>query len=131
MSSEDSEQIRATVASRQGQACVFREKSFILPCELTSSIADSWGVRLSFTPIEADGFLYPQMPKLNVSVVWGSGCIGECVWSGGQAGGWTVYFDESLFRSLKEIASQISGLGPLDRWRRLADHINEWDPGES
>jgi len=129
MSSEDSEEIRATVASREGQACVFREKSFILPCELTSSIADSMGVRLSLTPIEADGFLYPQVPKLNVSAAWGWGYIGDCVWSAGQAGGWTVYFDESLFRSLKEVASQISGLEPLSRWRRLADHINEWDSG--
>jgi hypothetical protein len=131
MPSEDSEELRAIVASRQGQTCIFREKVFILPCKLESSIANSWGISLGLQPIEADGFLYPQSPNLDVSVAWGWGYISDSVWSGGQAGGWTVYFDETLLRSLKEVAAQISGLEPIDRWRRLADHINNWRSEDS
>lgn len=118
--------LRATVISRRGQTCIYREKILILPCTLESSIADSWGVRLTLKPIEAKGFLYPLESTLSPSVAWGWGSISDSEWSGGQAGGWTIYFDEDLFRSLKQVALQFSGLETIDRWRRLADHINNW-----
>jgi FimV-like protein len=90
-------------------------------------MADSWGIRLALKPIAAEGFLYPREPILTPSVAWGWGSISDSEWSGGQAGGWTIYFDENLFRTLKQVALQSSGLEAIDRWHRLADHIDHWE----
>lgn len=126
MPSQDSEVLRAVVERRQGQACLFREKTLIFPCRIDSAISDSWGVRVALVQTPASGFLYPKSPRLNISCAWGWGSIGDREWSGAQGAAWVLYFDETLLRSIKPFASSIAHLKPMERFEQLQDHIHEW-----